>query len=199
MKSPAIAAPLVLAAALLAPGCGSSSDDTTAPIRSALSSSSDDGEFVVSECSYRTGEPCPSLPSPDACALDGPLPDPDCTPGALNAAVTEDTLDETLCRSGGYTDSVRPPRGYTDALKPRIMTAYGLENEPVYKYELDHLIPLGLGGAAADIRNLWPEPEFGPHDASEKNDLAGTLNREICNGDIDLADAQQEILDWADQ
>jgi len=52
--------------------------------------------------------------------------------------VTQDTLEATLCREGGYTDSVRPPRSYTDDLKPQIMAAYGLDSEPIYDYELDH-------------------------------------------------------------
>ena len=79
------------------------------------------------------------------------------------------------------------------------MAAYGVESEPYSDYELDHLIPLGLGGAAADPRNLWPEPEFGPDGASEKNDLAGELNQAVCAGDISLASAQRELLAWADR
>jgi hypothetical protein len=41
-----------------------------------------------------------------------PLPDPSCTPGALNPKVTQATLRSTICRSG-YTSDMRPPSGIT--------------------------------------------------------------------------------------
>ena len=192
------AATVGLLVALLVAGCGSDAGEAepSAPQRAL---GTPEGELVVSECSYETGAACPAVPAPDSCEYRGPEPDPSCTPGALNPEVTEETLDTTLCRSGGYTDSVRPPRGYTDALKPRFMAAYGVESEPYTAYELDHLIPLGLGGAPADPRNLWPEPEYGPDGAPEKNALAGELNQEVCAGEISLADAQRELLSWADR
>jgi len=36
------------------------------------------------------------------------------------------------------------------------MQAYGFIDSPG-NYELDHLIPLELGGAPEDVKNLWPE------------------------------------------
>lgn len=188
----------LFAALLLLGGCGDSGEADSAAERS-LAALPAQGGFVVSECSYETGEACPAVPAPDSCRYRGPEPDPDCTPGALNPEVTEETLDSTLCRPGGYTDSVRPPRGYTDALKARFMAAYGVGSEPYTDYELDHLIPLGLGGAPSDPRNLWPEPEYGPDGAPEKNNLAGELNQAVCAGEISLAAAQLELLAWADR
>lgn len=194
---------LALGAALLAAGCGSGSDGSSDRSRAnrpaAVARGPERGGFVVSTCSYETGAGCPGLPAPGTCRLVGPLPDPACTPGALNPAVTQETLARTLCRPGGYTASVRPPRSYTDALKPQIMAAYGLKGEPIYEYELDHLVPLGVGGAAADPRNLWPEPESGPHGAPEKNDLAGELNGAVCDGEVSLSDAQRESQLWAER
>ena len=182
---------------LLLTGCSGEPTGSDAGRGQALADLPDRAEFAVSECFYETGAACPAIPSPGSCEYRGPLPDPGCTPGALNPAVTQDTLDETLCRAGGYTDSVRPPRGYTDALKPRFMAAYGVQSEPLGDYELDHLVPLGLGGAAADPRNLWPEPEFGSDSASEKNELAGELNQAVCAGEVGLASAQRQLLGWA--
>jgi hypothetical protein len=69
--------------------------------------------------------------------------------------VTQANIDQTICVSG-YTTTVRPPESVTEAVKVRAMAAYGLAG--LGSYELDHLIPLELGGAPADIRNLWPEP-----------------------------------------
>ncbi|MEZ0069652.1 hypothetical protein ABIA32_005699 [Streptacidiphilus sp. MAP12-20] len=54
-----------------------------------------------------------------------PLPDPRCTPGAVNPAVTQANLRQTLCRRGGYTASVRPPKGVTDAEKRLNAKSYG--------------------------------------------------------------------------
>ena len=197
MRTPA-GIPVVLLALLGLTGCGSGSDGSTRSDERKLSGPGSSSELAVSNCSHETGAACPPVPAPDSCRYRGPEPDPVCTPGALNPEVTEETLESTLCRPGGYTDSVRPPRSYTDALKPRFMAAYGVASEPYGNYELDHLIPLGLGGAAADPRNLWPEPEFGPDAASEKNDLAGELNQAVCAGEISLSAAQQELLAWAD-
>ncbi len=36
------------------------------------------------------------------------LPDPTCTPGAVDPGVTQSNLPQTICRSG-YSSSVRPP------------------------------------------------------------------------------------------
>jgi hypothetical protein len=102
------------------------------------------------------------MPSPGTCHLrwteaHEPLPDPACTPGAIDAAVSQANLAQTVCRKGGYTSSVRPPVSVTDKAKARIMAAYGIPASDASKYELDHLVPLADGGAS-DIRNLWPEP-----------------------------------------
>ena len=190
---------MAVIAVLFLTGCSDDSPGTGSERAKALADLPGQPELVVSECSYETGTSCPALPPPDSCDYRGPEPDPRCTPGALNPAVTEGTLDATLCRPGGYTDSVRPPRSYTDELKPRFMAAYGVDSEPLGDYELDHLVPLGLGGAASDPRNLWPQPEFGPDSAAEKNDLAGALNQAVCAGEISLAAAQRELLAWADE
>ncbi len=91
-----------------------------------------------------------------------PLPDPACTPGAIDPTVTQADLAQTLCRKGGYTASVRPPQQVTDAYKKLARAAYSSPG-PSSDYELDHLVPLGLGGAS-DARNLWPQRNLGdPH------------------------------------
>ncbi|ACX96461.1 hypothetical protein [Halothiobacillus neapolitanus] len=40
-------------------------------------------------------------------------PNPKLTPGAINTAVTQQNLDVTICRRGGYTKSIRPKEAYT--------------------------------------------------------------------------------------
>ena len=84
------------------------------------------------------------------------LPDPRCTPGAVDAAVSATTLATTVCRTHGYTAAIRPPLAVTTAAKREVMAAYGVPWSQARRYELDHLIPLSAGGAS-DLRNLWPE------------------------------------------
>jgi len=101
------------------------------------------------------------VPAPGSCQLRyagrQPLPDPRCTPGAVDSAVTQANLRSTACRKGGYTGSVRPPRAVTDAIKRRLLAAYGIPVADIGRYELDHLVELSSGGSS-DVRNLWPEP-----------------------------------------
>lgn len=148
--------------------------------------------YVVSHCEWRTGAGCP--PPPAHCRLHGPAQDPSCTPGALNPAVRQSTIGRTICKSG-YTSSIRPPTSYTDPLKLISMRAYGLGTD-TSAYEFDHLISLELGGAPADIRNLWPESHYGPSFAYRKDGLENSLNSEVCDGTISLAKAQRRIVNW---
>ena len=48
------------------------------------------------------------------------LPDHPRTPGAINPAVTQDNLKQTVCVTG-WTATIRPPMTYTTRLKVRQM------------------------------------------------------------------------------
>jgi len=120
------------------------------------------------------------------------LPDPRCTPGAVSAAVTQADIHSTICRRG-YTESVRPPESVTEPEKRASMKAYG-DHGPLRDYEYDHLIPLELGGAANDERNLWPEPGSSPN---PKDALEDRLRSMVCAGKLTLVAARREIaVDW---
>lgn len=120
------------------------------------------------------------------------LPDPRCTPGAIDPAVRQANVATTICRYG-YTRTVRPPESVTEVEKRASMIAYGDTGRPS-EYEYDHLIPLELGGAANDPRNMWPEPGASPN---PKDALEGRLNALVCSGRIGLTTAQREIAtDW---
>src|SRR6266699_2828606 len=86
-------------------------------------------------------------------ALPGPRPDPTCTPGSYDPAVTQADIATTICRSG-YTTTVRPPDSQTDKAKKTLYTDYGIATGTTS--ELDHLVSLELGGSN-DVANLWPE------------------------------------------
>jgi hypothetical protein len=135
-----------------------------------------------------------SQPAPASChAVDsGPYerPDPSCTPGALNPAVTQTTIHKTICVAG-WTDTVRPAESVTEEEKAASMAAYG-DTGSTGDYEYDHFVPLELGGATNDHRNLWPEPGASPN---RKDVVEDDLREKVCAGEISLAQAQRAIVD----
>jgi hypothetical protein len=115
-------------------------------------------------------------------------------PGAINPAVTQDTIYSTICVRG-WTRTVRPPVSYTERLKREQVSA----GARLSAYEEDHLIPLALGGAPYDPRNLWAEPRYPANGwtARKKDWLEGRLAREVCDGRISLDAARRAIAtDW---
>ncbi|MBF9068824.1 hypothetical protein I2501_12400 [Streptacidiphilus sp. NEAU-YB345] len=126
-----------------------------------------------------------------------PLPDPRCTPGAVNPAVTQSNLRQTLCRRGGYTAGVRPPRQVTDAEKRLNARSYGYTGR-LSDAEYDHLVPLGVGGDPNDPRNLWVEPPSPGHvsgsgTANPKDDVESALHDAVCSGQVSLQAAQRAV------
>ncbi|WAH96329.1 HNH endonuclease signature motif containing protein [Arthrobacter sp. MMS18-M83] len=123
------------------------------------------------------------------------LPDPACTPGAVDPDVTTATLQTTICKTG-YTATVRPPASETNKFKAAALAAYGMAADP--SIELDHLIPLELGGANS-ASNLWPEMNRAgaTGTTNPKDALENRLHMAVCSGALTLETAQQIILDWA--
>jgi hypothetical protein len=125
---------------------------------------------------------------------EGPLPDPKLTPGAVNPQVTEQTIGTTICVRG-WTRLVRPPESYTEPLKHEQIEEYGYRDRRLRDYEEDHLIPLELGGAPTDPRNLWPEPHEAAGDwgSYAKDRLESRLNELVCSGALPLDTARAAI------
>ena len=120
-------------------------------------------------------------------------PDRRCTPGAVNPAVTQATIGSTICRAG-WTSTVRPPESVTEPEKLASLRAYG--EGPSSAFEYDHFVPLELGGAVNDPRNLWPEPDYPARAGfylNPKDHLETALKRLVCSGRMSLALAQREI------
>src|SRR5216117_734229 len=109
------------------------------------------------------------------------------TPGVLNPAVSQATIGATICRHG-WTRTIRPPVSYTNDLKRKGLRAYRLRGPPS-RFQEDHLISLELGGHPTDPRNLWPEPY--PR-ASHVDAIENELNRQVCDGSLTLAEAQEK-------
>jgi hypothetical protein len=128
------------------------------------------------------------------CHTNGVLPDPTCQPGATNPDVTQSTIGSTICVSG-WTAIVRPPTSYTTPLKVEQIAEYGYTDTNTADYEEDHLIPLELGGAPRDPRNLWPEPRNGPSGttAGSKDTVENRLKADVCAGRVTLSAARKAI------
>jgi len=123
------------------------------------------------------------------------LPDPTCTPGAVDPGVTQSNLPQTICR-GGYSASVRAPATETDKAKKVSLTQYGEQSTKTTEY--DHLISLELGGTNA-TSNLWPEPNAGnaTGTTNPKDSVENKIHSALCSGQITLFAAQKAIAtDW---
>ena len=116
---------------------------------------------------------------------------PSLTPGAKSASVSQDNVQSTICVSG-YSASVR---NVSDTTKSKVFAEYGISAPPSGAYEVDHLIPLELGGSN-DILNLWPEPYTGADNAHDKDTWENKLHAQVCAGSLSLATAQDEIIHW---
>lgn len=119
------------------------------------------------------------------------LPDPACTPGAVDPAVTQDNLAATICKSG-YTTTVRAPASDTGKTKALSLSQYGQTRASTTEY--DHLISLQLGGTNA-VSNLWPEPNRAgaPGTTNPKDAIETRLNKAVCTHKVTLAAAQKAI------
>jgi len=114
------------------------------------------------------------------------LPDASVTPGRTA------TTSETEVCAPGYSKRARGQVRKT-TLK-RAVAGYGLAWLP-REYEADHRIPIELGGAVNDIRNLWPQPILA---ARQKDKVENRLHRMVCAGEISLKEAQARILRWGE-
>lgn len=119
----------------------------------------------------------------------GFLPDPKCTPGAINHSVTQQTINKTICVVG-WTATIRPSVSVTEPIKFDLMKSYG-DQLSASNYELDHLIPLELGGSPDSIKNLWPEPHEGTNGSYKKDGWENKLKAEVCSGAMKLREARR--------
>ena len=139
---------------------------------------------------------------PDSCRAIGgevatALPDPNCTPGAVNADVSQANLATTIC-SYGFSEQVRPPFTLTEPAKYALMRSYGYGDLELHSFELDHLVPLELGGATT-YQNLWPELNDYPAPGflNSKDEVENKLHSAVCDGTVSLRAAQLAIAsDW---
>jgi hypothetical protein len=88
----------------------------------------------------------------------------------------------------GYSDSVRPLVEYTQRIKLQL-----LHGRNPKAYELDHIVPLCMGGNPTDPANmqlqLWD-------DADRKDKVEASLCRQVCAGTMPLAKARTIMQAW---
>jgi hypothetical protein len=208
---------LLLAGGVLLGACAS----TAPPAATPGSSSSTSGEQAMTSGSgilpAATSNDSTASSSTEAAASRF-LPDRRFTPGALDPEVTQSDIGDTICRSG-WTRTVRPPESYTETVKRleadaggsvryqgTTYSVHGFEpaDAVLSHYELDHLVPLELGGSPADPANLWLEPHEAPAGGapagfgSETKDRVEYAARQaVCRGQMSLGEARSAMAaDW---
>jgi anti-sigma factor RsiW len=110
------------------------------------------------------------------------MPDARLTPGAtllLNRSV--------VCSESGEGNKAVPV-----TLQREVFQEYGIPKADPHAYEVDYLVTPALGGAD-DIHNLWPHSHSATWNARVKDALEDRLRTMVCDGTLDLAEAQQEI------
>jgi hypothetical protein len=126
-----------------------------------------------------------------------PLPDPSCTPGAINP-----TVSLSILKSGKFKTSCERDAATTSKKKQTTYGTYVIK-KPAQNMgqkqtcELDHLVSLELGGADT-LDNIWPQ--CGPGGAKLtmryfkiKDGVENYLAAKVKAGDISLKDAQRGI------
>jgi hypothetical protein len=111
---------------------------------------------------------------------------------AISPGLASDATAAEICVSG-YASKARD---VSTSTKDQVYAEYGITSHAPGEYEVDHIIPLEIGGSN-DIRNLYPEPAEPRPGFHEKDLLENKLHDLVCGGELDLATAQQVIaVDW---
>lgn len=123
----------------------------------------------------------------------GELPDPNITPGATDPEVTEANIKESICKVTHFTwtEGHTPPASFLEPIEKDLVQKYGYEDTNLKHYQLDHLIPLSLGGHPTDAKNMWPQVLLAKWSARRKDYLEEIMHDKVCKGEVSLKDAQE--------
>jgi hypothetical protein len=112
---------------------------------------------------------------------------------ALNPDVTQENIGDTICKRG-WTKTIRPAARWTTRIKHQRLRAVGMPASGAKLYELDHIVPLEVGGAPTDERNLQMQRWDGADGARAKDVQETRLKRLVCAGRVSLAVAHATCL-----
>ncbi|MBS1799193.1 MAG: zf-HC2 domain-containing protein [Acidobacteria bacterium] len=114
------------------------------------------------------------------------LPDRGLTPGVVRQVALQE-----LCMAQD-DDDLDP--AVPSSIQKKVFHEYGVSSERQgTEFQVDYLINPQLGGTN-DIHNLWPQPYHSSQwNAEAKDALERHLHRMVCDGKIDLAEAQRDI------
>lgn len=116
---------------------------------------------------------------------------------AVNGDVTQETIGSTICKSG-WTKSVRPSSHYTNWVKGQMAAYYGIPEQKLREYELDHIVPLELGGHPYAPENFQLQLWVGADGARAKDVVETWLKRMVCAKKVSLINAQVCVVtEWA--
>lgn len=147
--------------------------------------------------------------TPPAVSRTATLPDAKLTPGAIDTAVRGTEICSHTWRAGatgsppvqgGSLTYSQAARHTPDSVKDQAFKEYGLQNphDDGQSYEVDHLVPLSLGGRDV-IANLWPQSRTASgFNAWTKDRLEYRLYNLVCHpkpGDrlVSLAETQEAL------
>jgi hypothetical protein len=113
---------------------------------------------------------------------------------AVNPQVTQANLAQTIC-GPGWTKTISASVSYTEALKQRQLQQFASQHagDPEWTMggtELDHRLPLEIGGHPSAESNLSPEVH---RDSTLKDKDENTFRHKVCSGEP-LQQAQAEFV-----
>lgn len=114
-----------------------------------------------------------------------------------NRSISPGLADSTLTLHVVCTQSTSVRRNVSDATKRAVYAEYHVTYpQPQGMYEVDHIIPLTIGGSN-DIKNLWLQPAKPVPGFHQKDALEDRMHARVCSGKESLRQAQQEMAtDW---
>lgn len=126
------------------------------------------------------------------------LPDNAATPGRANPKVTQSNIRRTICNPRWVKSQLPPTRFLAKAKTAQLQQASAANTDPA-RYEIDHRVPIEVGGHPRARANLWAQPLDTEWNALVKNKLDTYVAREVCAGRMRLAEAQAVFQrDWVD-
>jgi hypothetical protein len=130
-----------------------------------------------------------------------PVPDPKCTPGAINPTVTLAVLKNAAFRTACVRNCATKEDDKNVTYSQYAIPHPANNDGATQVCELDHLVPLELGGADT-LDNIWPQ--CGPNQKplaqrffKEKDKVEDFLAEQVKAGKMDMKTAQTGIAtDW---